>query len=398
MKYFWSRFKFLKLKDIGSAFLLFLAFIPALIAKIFIRDFWLICEDENEARDNGYWLFKYIRENHSKQKVAYAINKKCADYGKVKDLGKIVQYGSFSHWFWYIVADKNISSQKSGKPNAAICYFLEVCLGFRKKNRFFLQHGVIINDLEFLHYKNAKVYQFCTSTFDEYNFISNTFGYPKGTVKLTGLTRFDTLNNDNLDPKTILVMPTWRNWISREVECEKYEGTKIFEETDYFKKWNGFLNSDEIAKFLEINDLKIIFYPHRNMQKYINSFSTKSNRITIANSKEYDVQGLIKDCALMITDYSSVFFDFAYLGKPIIFYQFDEEKFRRGQYKQGYFDYRTTELGKWAESINDVLIALNESLPLLGKPNKEIAKKYFKYVDNNNCKRVYKEIKNANKK
>ena len=26
----------------------------------------------------------------------------------------------------------------------------------------------------------------------------------------------------------------------------------------------------------------------------------------------------------MVTDYSSVFFDFAYMKKPIVFYQFDE--------------------------------------------------------------------------
>lgn len=398
MKYFWSRFKFLKWKDIGSIFLLILAFIPAMIAKIFIRDFWLICEDEFEARDNGYWLFKYIRENHPKQKVAYAINKKSVDYNKVKDLGKIIKYGSISHWFWYLVADKNISSQKSGKPNAAVCYFFEVCLGLRKKNRYFLQHGVIINDLQFLYYKNSKVHRFFTSTQQEYDFIVEKFGYSSKNVKLTGLTRFDNLNNNNLDSKKILVMPTWRNWISKEVECEKYEGTKIFEETEYFKTWNEFLNNSQIAKFLEENELQLIFYPHRNMQKYISSFSTSTERITIANSSNYDVQALIKECALMITDYSSVFFDFAYLGKPIIFYQFDEDKFRRGQYKEGYFNYHTTELGNWAKNIEEVLSFLNNNLNKLGKPNQEIAKKYFKYVDNFNCKRVFEEIKNGNKK
>ena len=193
-------------------------------------------------------------------------------------------------------------------------------------------------------------------------------------------------------------MPTWRNWISREVECEKYEGTKVFEQTEYFKTWNGFLNNGKIAQFLEDNDLKIIFYPHRNMQKYIDKFSSASSRITIANSNDYDVQQLIKTSVLMITDYSSVFFDFAYLGKPIIFYQFDEQKFRQGQYKQGYFDYRTTELGSWAEDIDGVLEALSNNLNKIGVPNQEIAKKYFKYVDNNNCKRVYEEIKNATNK
>ena len=190
-----------------------LVFIPAMITKIFVRDLWLVCEDKNEARDNGYWFFKYVCEKQPKQKVMYAINKKSPDYAKVKPLGKVISFGGISHWFWYLVADKNISSQKNGKPNAAICYLFEVGFGLRKKNRYFLQHGITINDVEFLHYRNTKMYKFFTATNDEHNFVEQKFGYPKGSVSLAGFSRFDNLNNDNLDQKLILVMPTWRNWI-----------------------------------------------------------------------------------------------------------------------------------------------------------------------------------------
>ena len=118
--------EYVRIKDILHFFLCIIVFPFAIVAKIFIRDFWLVCEDKNEARDNGYWFFKYVRENKPKQKIAYAINKKSPDCKKVKALGKVVSYGSVSHWFWYIVADKNISSQKGGKPNAAVCYFLRL--------------------------------------------------------------------------------------------------------------------------------------------------------------------------------------------------------------------------------------------------------------------------------
>ena len=128
-------FNFINAKDILSLFLLFIVFPFAIVSKIFIRGFWLVTEDENEARDNGYWFFKWVRENRKKQKIAYAINKKSVDYKKVKNLGKVISFGSISHWFWYIVADKNISSQKGGKPNAAVCYLFEVVLGLRKSHK-----------------------------------------------------------------------------------------------------------------------------------------------------------------------------------------------------------------------------------------------------------------------
>lgn len=390
-----NKLKFVKFKDLLSIFLLLIALIPALVAKIFIRDFWLICEDKNEARDNGYWFFKYVKENHPKQKCAYAINKKSVDFQKVKNLGKVINYGGLSHWFWYIVADKNISSQKGGKPNAAVCYLLEVSLRMRKNNRVFLQHGIIKDDMDWLYFKNTNMRMFCTSTQYEYDYLNKIYGYPEGYVKLTGLCRYDNLNDFKVNKKQILLMPTWRQWIAKEVETKDIEGTSNFTQTAYYKKWNEFLTSSELDKLLKKYNVNLLFYPHRNMQKYLNVFEIKSNNISIANWQDYDIQQVLKDSALMITDYSSVYFDFAYMKKPIIFYQFDENEFRKNQYKQGYFDYHNTPLGDWTEDLPTLLKLLEGYLNnnCEHKNLKEI-ENYFKYNDNKNCERTYLEIKN----
>jgi len=393
-----SKLKFVKGKDVLSFFALMLVFIPAMIAKIFIRDFWLVCEDKNEARDNGYWLFKYIRENHPKQKVAYAINKKSVDYQKVKNLGKIISFGSLSHWFWYLVADKNISSQKNGKPNAAVCYFFEVVLKMRKKNRYFLQHGIIKDILDFLLFKNTNMYRFSVSTRDEYDFVCKNFGYPDGHICLTGLCRFDGLNDAKTDPNQILVMPTWRQWISKGVETKEIEGSDVFTETNFFKTWHGFLNSEKVDKLLKTYNKKIVFYPHRNMQKFITEFTTKSDNIVIANSQDYDVQALLKQSAMLITDFSSVYFDFAYMNKPIIFYQFDEEQFRKHQYSEGYFDYHNNELGEWCGDLDELVVLMEKNLKNnLQKENPNALDGYFAYRDNKNCERNYLMIKGIKK-
>ena len=69
-------------------------------------------------------------------------------------------------------------------------------------------------------------------------------------------------------------------------------------------------------------------------------FESGSDRITIASKETQDVQKLLMDCALLVTDYSSVFFDVAFLRKPVVYYQFDEEEFRKYHYQKGYFDFR----------------------------------------------------------
>ena len=69
-----SAIKYVRFKDILACFAFIFMLPIALIAKIFIHNFWLVGEDKHEARDNGYWFFKYVRENHPEQKIAYVID------------------------------------------------------------------------------------------------------------------------------------------------------------------------------------------------------------------------------------------------------------------------------------------------------------------------------------
>ena len=96
----------------------------------------------------------------------------------------------------------------------------------------------------------------------------------------------------------------------------------------------------------------------------------------------------------MITDYSSVFFDFAYMCKPVIFYQFDEKEFREKQYAEGYFDYHKTPLGKCTDNLQEMLSLLQNEIEngMTGNGEEEI-KKIFPLWDTENCKRNYEAIR-----
>ncbi len=383
--------KFIKWSDIGHCFLFVLVLPFALVTKLFVRDFWLVCEDKNEARDNGYHFFKWVRENRPKQKIAYTINKKSPDYQKVKGLGKVISYGSVSHWFWYIVADKNISSQKGGKPNAAVCYLLEVTIGLRKNNRVFLQHGITKDSAEWLFYKNTKMRLFVTAATPEQEFVSANFGYPADFVKLLGFCRYDALTDAQRDENLILVMPSWRNWLGRESSDNR---DLNFTQTEYFKRWDAFLHDERLHEMLSVHGKRLLFYPHRNMQKFLSAFSSPSPLIEIADWREHDIQDVLKRAALLITDYSSVFFDFAYMRKPVIFYQFDEAEFREKQYQQGFLDYHDTVLGEWTDNRDELIYLLGKQIesgiPLLAE---ETIRSFFPWHDEGNCKRTYDAIK-----
>ena len=393
---FFQKLQRVRPADIGHIFLFILALPVSLIYRLFRRDLWLICDNRYEARDNGYWFFKYLCENHPEQDTVYAISKKSPDFNRVRHLGKTVRYGSLRHWIFYLTAKKNISSQKGGKPNAAVCYVLEV-KGIIKNTRVFLQHGIIKDDMDWLHYENTRMKMFVTSTEREYRFLCETFGYPEGAVQKTGLCRFDNLQSFTVKPKQLLLMPTWRSWIADPTSAsDEIENVSDFCSTRYFKAWNAFISSRRLSEILEKNDLTLVFYPHRDMQRFLDRFSSDSSRIIIAGWPEYDVQTLLKESVYLITDFSSIAMDFAYMKKRLMYYQFDYEDFRKGQYSEGYFSYERDGFGRVCYSLDDALDEI-ESAVKDGFKNPEIYldrhDSFFDLCDGNNCERTYKAVK-----
>ena len=271
MSNFTEKLKRVKLNDMVEGWKLPVAALSAPFYKIKHPDLWIVSEDKMEARDNGYWFFKYVCENHPEQECVYAISSKSMDYDKIRKIGQTVEYGSLKHWIMYLSSTKKISSQKSGNPNAAIFYFLEV-YDLIKDNRIFLQHGVIINELKWLYYDVTKMNRFICGAYPEYEFITKTFGYPKGNVVYTGLARYDGLH-DAKPERIVLIMPTWREWIADEDHrLKEYEGTTEIPKTNYFLKWNAFLQDKRLKEIAEKFHVKFIFFPHRNMQKYMRFF------------------------------------------------------------------------------------------------------------------------------
>ena len=393
MKHFIYQLRRVKLHEIIEVWKLPIALFCAVIYRLFHSDLWIVCEDKNEARDNGYWFFKYICDNHPEQECIYAILRTSPDFEKVKKIGKTVQFGSLKHWILYFASSKKISSQKAGNPNAAIFYFLEV-YGFYKDKRVFLQHGITKDDAKWLYYNVTKMNRFICGAQPEYEFIKENFGYPSNNVVYTGFCRFDNLHSIKMRQNNIiLIMPTWRAWIADEDRrLLQFEGTTVIPKTNYFISWNDFLKDKRLEALAQRYKVKFIFFPHRNMQKYMEYFPRSNDYLEVADAHCYDVQELMKQSMMMITDYSSVFFDMIYMKKPIIFYQFDYEKFRIAQYSEGYFNYKDNPFGKSCLTKDDVFFELETCIKKQFKPGEAFLKahkEYFRLFDSNNCKRIY---------
>ena len=143
---FLIRLKFVKIGDLLSSFKMLLALIVAPFYKMHRKHLWLVMERRTEARDNGYWFFRYLCEKHSEIDAVYVISPNAVDAQKVMSIGNTIAPGTLRHWVYYFAAQYNISSQKDGNPNAAVCFVLENYLKMNN-HRIFLQHGVTKDDI-----------------------------------------------------------------------------------------------------------------------------------------------------------------------------------------------------------------------------------------------------------
>ena len=352
------------------------------------RGLWLVCERGNDARDNGYWFYRYLKEVHPEINAHYVIEPDSADRAKIETLGGMVPRGSFSHYLMYYCADFLIGTHvQPCAPDLILFYHLAV-KGIRARGKqVFLQHGIIKDEMECLHRKNMNIDLFVCGAKPEYEYIRDTFGYPENVPQYVGLPRFDNLIRAKQKEKMILVMPTWRG--------SHYPTGKAFLETSYYQHFQSLLSSKELDRMLTTYGYRLVFYPHIEMQKDSRMFETASNRIIIASKQTHDVQKLLMDCALLVTDYSSVFFDVAFLHKPVLYYQFDEEEFRKYHYQKGYFDFRQNGFGPVCTTEDMLLKALTESFENGMEVQAEYARRterFFPLHDGNNCKRTFEAI------
>lgn len=368
-------------KIIRCFFTYIIAVVYCHIRKVNNNDIWLISERGTDARDNGYHFYKYLKQNHKEINVKYVISKQSTDSKKIDDLD-IVDYGSFKHNIYFLTSGYLISTHIMGySPDTSLFWRLDK-LGLLKLNgkKIFLQHGIINNKVPSLEKNITKLDIFISGAKSEYNYLLKNFGYDKSVIKYTGLARYDKLINN--EKKQILVMPTFRKWLNY---------SNDFASTEYCEKWNSFLNNDRLIQYLEENDLVLYFYPHYEIQKYINNFKSKSKSIIIASFNDYDVQKLLIESQLLITDYSSVHFDFAYMRKHVIYYQFDRDRFWNEHYSKGYFDYEKDGFGPVCIEENDIINVITNNE--YNQKYVERINSFFEYNDSNNCKRIFEEIK-----
>jgi len=365
------------------------------------KDAWLVCERGIEARDNGFTFFKYVRENYPQKRIYYLIDSSHKkDYEKVKKLGDTIEYNSFEHKMALFFASHLISTHIGFISKWSLVLFKKI---FAPRNQIFvlLNHGITKEDMSLMLNKlTTGVDLFIAATKNDWETVAldKRYGYDKKDVALTGYARYDNWHSF-LTKRQILFMPTWRKYLVKRNIYDKNNPnvTNDFTQSAYFQHLSNFLNNKELHGLLEEHNLDLLFYPHYEVQKSLPLFKIENSRIKIACRSTHDIPTLLKESLMLISDYSGVTFDFAYMKKPLIYYQFDQQEYYSGHYLKGDFEMENDGLGVVVtcekDLINEIKHYIMNGFEMEEKYTKRVDST-FTFHDNKNCERIYNAIIN----
>ena len=361
------------------------------------KNIWLIGGHAGDIYDdNSKFLYEYILKNNKENiDIYWIINEDSKVKNKIP--GKTLIKGSIDNYLYYYNAKVIIFSHAPSADIAPYNFAVPILNKFHKKTfKVFLNHGAIsfkrrkpmnaklkklIDDL-------MKSYNIATAISDfEENIMVNEWKMNKDAVCVLGSARQDNLPL-NTKPKTndILYMPTWRDWI-------KFNDGK-FIDTEYFKNIMSLLNDEKLNNILDEKNVNIKFYMHHLMHEFIDDIKENiSGKRIIFLDKDVTLADEITSSIANITDYSGVAMDFMYMNRPILFYQFDIDKYKSevGSYIDldkemfGYISHNKD------EAVNQLINLIESGFEV--KQNQEEARnKFFRYNDNDNCERIYNTI------
>lgn len=348
------------------------------------KKIWLFMDRRDSADDNAEHLFKYALNINDGIKKYFTVSEDSSDFKRLSSLKHVLPFYSIKQRLIYLFADKIISSHPDenilnpfwGKNSSLYS-------GLINSQKIFLQHGVTKDNISHWLHKFDKnlALLVTTSKLEEESFYNYEYNYDEDVIQVLGFPRFDNLKSDK-SKKQILIMPSWREILSNANEEQILN-------SQYFKKINSLINNEKLIEIANKRGYKIIFKPHPLVYDFIDLFDRNKSVIFDENSK---YQELFNSSDLLITDYSSVAFDFAYIKKPVIYYQYGNDY----NFKEGYFDYETMGFGEVIKTEEDLVNSVEKYL----EKDCEIDKKYLRriesfytYIDKNNCKRVYEHIK-----
>lgn len=333
---------------------------------------WLIGCGGERWGDNADALWRYLNKKHPDIK-ALAVIKKESDLDQHHMAW--VKRRSWGNLLLLQKAEALITTHALTEVGPESISFLSPAVKVR------IEHGVIgIKKMPSDDHSFKQFDLICASSVKEKAIMAGEMGLDPGKIRITGLARHDDLkaSGDSYRREGILYMPTIRDWVT--AEDESFYQEMLFSWIEHYSS--------------QANPVLIKLWLHPNWYK--KGFGA----INIPNLSKIDLgqdpQQVLLESEMLVTDYSSMAFDAALSGRPVVFFQPDREQFskRRGLYEDFLAQDNLLVVGDEQELVAVIGHLLSDKKYRESRvaEDQKWAYQYVETFDGKACERIYHEI------
>ncbi|MEE0930385.1 MAG: CDP-glycerol glycerophosphotransferase family protein, partial [Acutalibacteraceae bacterium] len=362
------------------------------------KKIWLMYDKLYKGGDSAEYLYRYCADKKDGVTRYYIIDGNTSDYKNLKEAGlKPVKNHSFKHKMIFLNTDIALITNSNVFPFngynmdrsrfiRGLCNFPSMCL----------QHGLSVQKCAMAQQRivdNTQMY-FLASKHEYKNLSNHAYNYSNFDIlKMTGIGRYDGLINN--DQKQILLSPTWRMYNAMPVttsEGEQRTYNPEFKHTTYYRIYNDLINNKKLIDTAKSTGYKIKYLLHPILSAQVNDFIPDPYVEVISSVGDLSYEKILTESSLMVTDYSGVQFDFAYMKKPLVYFHPSQLP---AHYEDGGFFYDTMGFGEIcteSDQLVDTLCEYMENDCVMKPEYIARVEEFYEYDDHNNCERIYKEI------
>ena len=341
--------------------------------------------------DNPKYLFQYVNQYHPSIRAVWLS----------RNISIVTIVKSFGYESCYVYSRLGLFySLRAGC--AIYCQSLQVdmlpYMNTTKIIKIQLWHGIPLKKIGYDHkqYSTSKLslkntifpytldshtMMIAASSEDRRNF-SSSFKMPLSKIHVTGYPRNDCIVSGNkkasILPTKILYMPTFRDL--------KLDEDAIFRQYNFDVR-----NISETLNRLNAK-LFIKLHPAFNIDADLKSEIMNESGIELLS--ENDIYDTIIEYDILITDYSSIFFDYLLTDNPIIFSPFDLDRYMELNRKL-YYAYDEVTPGpkckNWTHVMEWIEIFLDDR-NIYSDERKKVKNRFHQHQDSDSCRRVMESI------
>ncbi|MGM9973694.1 MAG: CDP-glycerol glycerophosphotransferase family protein [Clostridiaceae bacterium] len=368
------------------------------------RPVWMFIDKIYKGGDSSEYLYRYAYNKKDGIDKYYLVDRKCPDCRRLKSEGfKPLIRGTIKHRLMFLYADMMVISNST--VFAFNDYSLDTSAYLRDLFNFHVvcvQHGMSVQKIAVAQNRlrdNIRLY-FCASKYEIENLSRPIYDYAgRDVLKLTGVPRYDGLVNE--DKRQILISPTWR--MQAAMPVTKNEGVErsynpLFKTTTYFKVYNTLINNKRLLEAVKEYNYRILYVLHPIVSPQAEDFDKNEYVDIVPSVGDMSYEKVFRESSLMVSDYSGVQFDFAYMRKPLVYLHHDDIP---QHYEEGTFHYDTMAFGEIChnnEELIDVLIEYMKNNCQMKPEYRRRADDFFEFSDHNNCQRIYDVMIDYHKK